>query len=742
MHKKIIFLILITYSTLFSAQTFTEIKFEGLTQISDEVALEIIKLKNEKQYTQKEINTIINKFYDFNYFKNIWITENKKILTFHFIEKPFISNISMTGYKTRDDELDLLYTAMGIKKGNMYTKKKIKNAKKALLLALERDGYLNSVVEIEIEEINKTSVAVKFNVNKGDEITITKIIYKGVKNLDEDDFETVIANKEEDCCFTWFFGMNDGEMSFEQLDLDSSRIKDFYLQNGYLDATVSKAFSKIDFNTNTAQIEYTIVENEQYKVNNTIIYIDETIAKAEDIYPELKLEKGDVFNVVNLRKDQEYIKTQVADKGYAFTEVRFEAKRDLESKTVDLVYNVIPGDKVYINDVIISGNSRTLDRVIRRDVYLAPGDLFSLTDFKDSKNTLKRTGYFDEVNIKQKRVSSDKLDLIVEVTEAPTGNVVVGGGYGSYKGWMLNGSLNDKNIFGSGLGLGFSVDYSKLDIDLSVSLTNPAINDSKYDGNVEVFRDKAEINSNTTSNIGDRTVTEYGFSVGAGRALGRYTRIGATYGFTDSRIVYDDTTTDDADFITSSLTPYISFNNTDDYFLPRSGMITGSSLKYAGIGGDSKYILSTTHFKYFYGLENLIDYDVIFRYKNNLKILEDEGYIPDNTSFYLGGVKSLRGYESYAFQPRDEKNPLKRYFTNSVELSFPLLPSAKMRWAVFYDYGMIGENSFSETKRSSTGALISWQSPVGPVQFIFAQPIDDEADDKTSSFEFNLGGKF
>jgi len=171
----------------------------------------------------------------------------------------------MTGYKNREDELKALYSSMGIKKGTMYTKEKLNRAKKALLLALDREGYINSVVEAEVENISETSVAIKFSVNKGDAITITNIIFKGAKALNSDDFESVIANKEADCCFTWFFGQNDGEMNFEQLEYDSHRIRDLYLQNGYIDAKVTAAYSKVDFNTNTATIEYTIIEGNQYK---------------------------------------------------------------------------------------------------------------------------------------------------------------------------------------------------------------------------------------------------------------------------------------------------------------------------------------------------------------------------------------------------------------------------------------------------------------------------------------------
>jgi len=740
--KKFILLSTLTASLLFAEGTFENIQFEGLTQISKEVALETIKLEKENHYTNEEINEAINKFFSFNYFKDISVSTKENDLVFTFKEYPFISQIEMSGYKTRDDELEVLYNSMNIKKGAMYTKKRIEAAKSALLAALDREGYINSVVEVETQEISPTSVAVKFNVNKGEEIIIKKVLYKGATVFDESDFETMIANKEEDCCFTWFFGQNDGEIDFEQLRLDSPRIRELYLQNGYLDAKVSTAFTKIDFNTHSAQVEYTVDEGNQYKVNDIIIYLDENILKSEIIYPELKLEKDDTFDIAKLRKDQEYIKTQVANQGYAFAEVKFDIKQNKENNTVDIVYNVIAGDKVYINDVIISGNSRTLDRVIRRDVYLVPGDLFNLTDFKDSKNKLQRTGYFEKVDIQQKRVSSDKMDLTVNVIEAPTGNLILGGGYGSYEGWMINASVNDKNIFGSGLNLGFSIDYSKINTDLSIALTNPAIKDSEYSGTVKVYNETSETN-NYTSVYGDRETKATGMLIGSSKAIGRYMRAGLNYELSDTTIEYELRESENEDFLTSAITPYINFNNTDNYYLPRSGFIAGTSYKFAGVGGDAKYGLSNTYFKYFYGLEDILDYDVIFRYKNNIKILMDNGFVPNNMSFALGGPKSLRGYESYAFQAEDEANdPYKNFFSNAVELSFPLIPSAKMRWGLFYDYGMIGRNNFNDIKRSGAGAFLSWNSPVGPIQFIFSEPLDNEDGDKTSSFEFSLGGSF
>ncbi len=738
---KILFSILLSISIIQAQYITKEIKFEGLTQISKKIALEKLNIKIGEEYTSSQINTSLKDFYKFNYFKNIEIFDNNGTLILIFTEKPFIVNLEMTGYKTRDDDLKDIFSAMNIKKGNMYTKEKIKKSKNILLEELKKEGYINSVVEVEIENINDQGVSVKFNINKGAEVIIKKVNYIGAKELSNEHFEENTANKQEDL-ISWWFGQNDGVMQFSQLEYDNHRIKDIYLQNGYLDAKVSSAFSQIDFNTNSAVIDFSISEGQQYLINNITIYTDEKIVPLKELKEDLKEIKGKVFNISKLRKDVEYLRTKIANKGYAFTQVNYDIRKNKKEATADIIFNIIPGEKVYINDVIIAGNNRTLDRVIRRNIYLAPKDLFNLTDFKDSKNALNRTGFFNSVKVKQKKVSKTLMDLIVTVKEAPTGNLILGGGYGSYDGWMINASVNDKNIFGSGLDLGFSLEHSSKKDTATISLKNPAINDGIYNGSLSIYKNSSLIEADDTSTSGDETTDTIGGSVGVGRTLTRHSRIGIIYALEQQDVQYTKDFSLNNSYTTSSLTPYINFNNTDNYYIARKGISTGTSLKYVGLGGDAQYIQSSNYFKYFYGLEDKIDYDIIFRYKTSIKVMYDHGEIPTGTTYYLGGPSSVRGYQSYAFQPEDNAAPFKKLFTNTIELSFPLIPKAKMRWSLFYDYGMAGETNFGDIKKSGKGISINWYSPVGPLQFIFADAINPDTNDKTSNFEFSLGSSF
>ncbi len=718
------------------------IKFEGLTQISPKIANEIIN-KNNSNYTSEDINNAIKKFYEFNYFNDIQVFKEDNKLIFKFTEKPFIINLKMTGYKTRDDDLKALYTSINIAKGNMYTPARIEKAKKLLLEQLKLEGYVHSVVEVDIEKVNPQSVTVTFNVNKGDEIIIKKNSFIGAKSIDTDILDDAIANKEEDLV-SWWFGQSDGVMQLSQLEYDSLRIKDTYFKNGYLDAKVKPAYGLINFNTNKAEVDYVINEGKQYKINKILLYLNEKIVSKKDIEENLKLKQGKVFNIEKLRKDVTYIKTQVANKGYAFTKVKYDIRKNRKDHTADIILNVIEGDKVYINDVIITNNSRTLDRVIRRNVYLAPGDLFNLTDFVDSKNKLQRSGFFKGVKITKKRVSNTKIDLIVDVKEAPTGNLVFGGGYSSYDGWMINASVNDKNIFGSGIDLGLSFEHSGKKDTATISIKNPSLYDSIYNGSFNIYKKSSTIDASDTSTDGDETTNTTGLSVGIGRSLNRYTRVGSTYALESKDISYTINTDLDDTYITSSITPYISFNNTDNYYVPRSGIKVGGSIQYTGIGGDVNYLQNSFYFKYFLGLEDYIDYDAIFRFKTSVYVLNDLGELKGK-SYTLGGPTSVRGYQSYAFQADDKENhPYKKLNTNSIELSFPLMPKARMRWALFADLGMIGEDSFTDIKKAGYGVSINWYSPVGPIQFIFSRaynPADTDSD-KTSNFEFSIGSNF
>ena len=736
-----LFLLPIFTVLVFAETEIKSIKFNNLSRISLDVAYENANINKGEPIDEEKLNNALKSFYNFGYFDDISIQNNDGNILFNFVEKPSITKIEIKGYKNREEDLEELYEAIKIKKGNMFTQTKVDNAKKILLDMLKIEGHYNSVIEIEIKKINDTALELVFEVNKGDSIIINDIYYHGAKQFEEDDFNDVVANKEKES-FSWFIGRNDGKMNLEQLEFEHLRIRELYLEYGYLETKVSKAFSKINFNINKSSINFFITEGPQYKIGDVSIILDENIIESSELMKENLLIKNDIFNIKNLRLSSEKIRTKIANMGYAFTRVDYDIKQDKENHIADIVFHVNSGDKVSINNVLITGNYRTLDRVIRRNIYLAPGDTFSLDDLRDSKNALGRTGYFDNVEIENKRVTSDKLDLLVSIEEARTGNLIIGGGYGDLDGWSISGSINDKNIFGSGLNLGLAIEHSKNNDDSKLSLSNPAINDSKYSGSLNTYITKT-LTRDYNSTVGDKTDNTLGFSLGIGRGFGRHTRAGFHLASEETNVEYE-LNKDNYIYKTNSITPYFSFNNTDDYYIPRNGVIFSTSLKKTGLGGDANYLLSSSTFKYFYSLLNLIDYDLIIKNKTRFKLLRDTGEIPVGTTFTLGGPTSLRGYRSRSIRPSkfEEYSIFQKYLTSTIELDMPLIRAAKMRWSLFYDYGSIGEEDISSIQRSSYGLSLNWFSPVGPMQFIFSTPIDNLPTDGISKFQFNLGSTF
>ena len=562
----------------------------------------------------------------------------------------------------------------------------------------------------------------------------------GAKKFDYSDIRSTIANKKKEY-LSWMWGFDDGEVRLSDLQYDPLRIKDYYLRHGYLDVRVSNPFLKAYMDSYSAELTYNITEGEQYKVDKINITAPKGLLNTKEIISNLHLSPGQMFSSKRLRQDMQTIEDDVADLGYAFVKINPDVKTDKKKHTANINFIVYTGPKVYIDDVRISGNTKTIDRVIRRDVYLAAGDLYNRTDLKDSKSALKRTGYFEDANIKEVRVSENRVDLIVTVKEARTSSIGGGIGYGSSDGLLLSANLSDGNIFGSGMKATVSIDRSDKELSGKISLSNPRVFDSIYSLGGSVYR----TNYNYTSY--DQDIA--GFNIAIGRKFGRNWRGSVTYTLENSKLSNLSPTLNPALYTTdatlkSSITPSVSFNNTDDYYLPRRGMIASLSTEFAGVGGDEKFLSTRGKFAYFYGLEDAINYDLILRYKARFDYIIDNGYLPIGDKVYMGGISTVRGYASRSISPKNSSGDLlggKMMLVNTVEASFPLIERLKLRGALFLDYGMTGENNL-DIKRAGTGISLEWVSPMGPINLIFARPLLKKSGDDTSSFEFTMGRQF
>ncbi|EAI7247706.1 outer membrane protein assembly factor BamA [Campylobacter lari] len=728
-------------SSSLCAATIKDIKFEGLSQLSKESAIAISKLKIGQKIDPASIDTAIKNLFDRNYFKDIVVEEKNGVLIFKVVEKPSIGKIDIQDIASNDRKQ--IESLVGLKPGILYDENSAKEAAEKIKLFYQAKGFYDTVVEIKDEKLsNSSSLKLTFVVNRGENIIIEKVHLSGAKNLSYSDIEPAVANKQREA-LGWMWGFNDGKLKIFDLANDSSRISDVYLKEGYLDVSVSPAFLNTYTDTYQADLTYFINEGEVYKVKgikifNPIFSDEENEALAND----LKLSVGKIVNIEKLREDIKTIETKTADLGYAFVQVIPDIQKDKENHEAMIIFKVIPNEKVYVRNVEISGNTKTVDRVIRRELYLTEGNLYNKTDLIDSRNALRRTAYFENVDIKEQRVDDTHIDLIVEVKEASTGAISGGIGYGTSDGILLSASLSDANILGSGMKGSVSIDKGDDTLSGRVSLRNPRVNDSDYSLGGSLYSDRLEWDSYDERN--------YGFDISVGKTLGRYTSIDLTYNLEQSDIYHLSDRLIAQGYklgktYKSSITPSIVFNNTDDYYLPRSGFIASTSLEYAGLGGDQEFISSTTKFNYYQGLEEFIGWDLIYRYKASFYKVWDQGYLPINEKLYLGGIGTIRGFDRRSVSPKNEwgdETGGTVAFANSVELSFPLFDRIKLRGSVFFDYGAIGESSLSQIQRWSTGIGFEWLTPLGALNLVFAKPFNTSSKDDLSKFEFMLGARF
>jgi len=732
-----------------STQNVQSIQYEGMIHISEAVAKRLNEVKVGEPLNPTEVDKTIKNFFDQGYFEDVWAEENEGKVTFHFKEKPIISKIELKGYKENDEEATK--GLLQIEKGALYDEKRLEGAKKRIIDALSADGKIDSVVEIETKKLDNGSMQVTFIANEGEEIIIKKLRYAGVLTQDSDDFNSMIANKEEQF-MGWLWGRNDGKMKVAELQYDPLRIRDFYMQNGFLDAKIDEPFVAVDFDHYTAEMSYNVFEGDVYRVSDILIFQDTVVIDDQELLQVITLEKNKPFNIKTFREDADRIKTKIADLGYAYVQVQPDLKKDKEGKSVDVVYRINPGKKVRIRNVIVSGNNRTLDRVVRRELFLAPGDLYSLTNLKDSRNAIGRTGYFESNTIEEKRIDDESMDLVVQTKEAPTGNIQLGGGYGSFGGILLSVAVSDRNIFGSGINVGLNLERSQRTSNYSFNISNPRLNDSDFSGNFSVYNSSTEYDSYSVASVGT--------SVGVGHRFNRYWS--GYMGYNYSKNDYSDVDTNSTgydpryyeNYAKSSVILSASFDNTDDYYIPREGFTFGQSFETAGLGGDAEFLKSRTSFGAYKGLQKMTDFDLILRYKARFNYVENLGDtktgLPLGEKFYMGGIGSVRGYQGYSLSPTDgydsNNEPYKiggtQTFSNSLEFSVPLVPEARMRATAFIDYGMIGEKSLSEIKRGGYGVSLEWFSPVGPLQLVFANPIGDKKGDDVTHFEFTIGQRF
>ncbi|GAB6163174.1 outer membrane protein assembly factor BamA [Desulfothermus naphthae] len=730
---------------VFHKMVIKDIRVKGNKVLGSDVVLMRLKATKGSVFDLKTIDEDLKRLYKTGYFDDISVdvqdTAEGKIITFIVKEKPIIGRIKIKGAKNidKDDILEVMDT----KPKGLLNLKVLSSDLEKIRELYKKEGYYNVRISYDVKEISLGRAELILHIQEGNKLYIKKITIKGVKQLDEDDVKDVLALKTRGW-FSWLTGS--GIFKEELLDRDVAAIEALYANRGFIDVKVGQP--QVEFKKHGIYITYTVIEGTRYKIGD-IKFQGDLIVPRKELLNLIKLDelkkKDKYFDRSVLRDDSEAIRKFYADYGYAFAEVNVNISRKLEQKKVDVIFDIIKRQLVFINRVEVEGNTKTRENVIRRYLAISDGDKFSAKKIDFSKEMLTKLDYFDEVNIETVPTKKqDELDLKVKVKEKSTGFFSAGAGYSSIDSVFFTGKITERNLFGRGYQLSFQGSFGSSSSYYSLSFWNPNL----YDGPLGIGTDLF----NTEREYDDYTLSRTGCSLRFGYSVGRFSRIYWNFS-TEKYKVYDldEFVSDEIEDIegknwANSVYAALVRDSTNRIFNPTKGSLNKISLEYSGgiLGGDDNFIKFEYEFGYhknvFWKLTFNLHFEMGWLFKNT----GDD--VPDFERYYLGGLNSVRGYDYRDISCYDSAGNdiggYKMYFTN-WELTFPVKEDIGLIGLVFFDAGNVWDKNemYDLDLYKSVGFGIRWNSPMGPLRLEYGYPLDDLKDNQ-GKFEFSVGTFF
>jgi outer membrane protein insertion porin family len=739
------------------SEKIVEVVVKGNRRIEKAAVLNVVKMKAGDTLEGGKTDTDIRAIYKMGHFQDVQavteVSEKGTVLAYVVVEKPIVRNILFEGNKELTS--DKLKEALEFKVNSVFSTKDLAKSVAKIKKLYADEGYYLAEVEpvvakLEVKNSTAADLGVTFKITEGNKILIRSINFDGNKTFTNRKLRGVMETQEK-----WFMSWltNAGTYKEEVLKNDSSLIADFYMNNGFINVKVGEPVVTLTDAKDALLVSIGITEGDQFRVGE-IGFKGDLLESNALLRTKLKSEPGEIFSRATLRTDIFTLTDVYADKGYAFANVNPLTKVDPEKKLVDLTFDMEKGELVYFERINIAGNPKTRDKVVRRELRVNEGELYSATGMKRSKQQLMNTGYFEEATIAtSKGTVANKLNVDVNVKEKPTGTFSIGGGYSSLDGIIGQGSVQQANFLGRGLKANLSGSIGSKSQTYSVGLTDPYFMDTKWTLGSDIYR--------TERDYTDYSRRLMGADIKAGYPINDFIGTFFLYKYEVKNIYnptvayYANNKIDPSTYplgstTTSSIFGSVTRNTTDYRLDPTNGMINSLSMEYAGLGGDNKfarYIGDTTWFHPLYK-------KLIFSTKLTLGYIQNVGRpVPLDEKFFLGGISSLRGFKSRTVSPVSQNNLTGIVYLGgdkanygNMELTFPLLQEAGVKGVTFFDYG----NAYAENKKMFSsflmgyGAGIRWASPIGPLRLEYGIPINPRAglDSKTGRFEFSIGSLF
>ncbi|MGB4467962.1 MAG: outer membrane protein assembly factor BamA [Azovibrio sp.] len=732
-----------------------DIRVEGIQRTEAGTVFSYLPVRVGDTMTEEKASQAIKSLFSTGFFKDVRVEVEGDVLVVVVQERPAIAKIDFIGMKEFEkDQILKAMKDMGIAETQIFDRALLDRAEQELKRQYLSKGKYGVQITTTVTPLERNRVGINFNINEGDAARIKSINIVGAQAFRESDLLKLFEQTTPGW-LTWY--TKNDQYSRQKLSADLEKLRSYYMNRGYMEFAVDSTQVSISPDKQDIYITINITEGDRYQISS-IKLAGDLVLPEDEIRRLVPLKPGQVFSRDELNSTTKKIADRLSDQGYAFANVNASPEMDKEKKQVAFTIFVDPGKRVYVRRVNVTGNTRTRDEVIRREMRQMEGGWYNSEKVTLSRQRVDKLGYFTDVTVETPPVpgTADQVDVNLNVVEKPTGNVMLGAGFSQSEKVMLSGSVSQNNIFGSGKHLALGLNTSRINRNLSLSFTDPYFTMDGISQGFDVYHrtvDPTSLDVGQYKTASTGAGIRFGFPISEHESIG----VGLTFDYTKTE-VFSDSPQRYIDFVNkfgeSNLAFPLTMNWTSDgkdsYIFPTTGVYQRAALEVALPGGDLKYWKLNYQYQRFFALSKT------FTLMINGDVGIGDGYggqdeLPFYKNYYVGGINSVRGYASASLGPVDAKYPDERLgghrkLVGNAELLWGLPGYDKtLRLGWFFDMGQVfgkGQKISTEAIRASTGLSLAWISPVGPLKFSIAAPLNDKPGDDTETFQFQLGSTF
>jgi outer membrane protein insertion porin family len=731
-----------------------DIRVEGIQRIEAGTVFSYLPVKVGETMTDEKAAAAIKALFATGFFKDVRLEVQRDVLIVMVEERPAVSQIDFIGNKEFDKEaLRKGLRETGLSEGRSLDKALLDQAEQEIKRQYLARGRYGASVVTTVTPLERNRVGVSFSINEGDVTKIHQINIIGNKAFKETDLLQLFVLQTPGW-LTWY--TKNDQYSKQKLSGDLETLRSYYLNNGYLEFNIDSTQVSITPDKKDIYITINLTEGEKYTVSDVKLGGEMLLPEAE-FRRLIQLQPGETFSRERLSESTKKITDRLGNEGYAFANANAVPELDQTAKRVALTIMIDPGRRVYVRRINISGNTRTRDEVVRREMRQLEGAYYDSDKIQKSKQRLDRLGYFSEVDVDTPGVpnTSDQVDANFKVKEKSTGSIMVGAGISSTEKLVLSGSITQQNIFGSGKHLSLQLNTSKVSRNIGLSYTDPYYTVDGVSRGVDIYNRRIDA---SLLGLGFYTTNTLGAGVRYGVPLTEIDNLGLGLGAENTKIGVNQSSPQRyQDFVNIFGNDNIAFPGTigwirdqrDSAILPTKGVLVRASLEDGLPGGTVKYYKLTEQTQWYYPISRT--YTLMLNGEIGAANGTGGKPLPFYKNFYAGGVTSVRGYESFSLGPRDSQGAFlggTKRLVGNAEVLFPVPGTGtdrSMRMAVFLDAGQVfgvDEKMRVSDLRYSTGLAFSWNSPMGPLRLSYGHPLNAKPDDRAQRIQFQFGQVF